>query len=261
MNPSFLECYQILEITEECDWPTFRKQYKSLIQRHHPDRFQENSDEYTQAEDRIRSYNTAYKIISDFHQQHKVLPPRTHNKVSQTLHRQPRKKRPSVNHKADKRVKTTSDNTYTFRKISVISISVVVIAVIIYHQIYENDQPQDNSAGFTYKNHREPAQETLLSIDNHKIKNIPPPEEDFFTTGSNIGDVILIQGKPSRIEGDIWYYGKSSVTFSKGVVINWHRHADNPLKAKISELPAFHVPPNIQKKPEKKPANTPYWKQ
>lgn len=260
MNPSFLECYQILEITEECDWLTLRKQYKSLIQRHHPDRFQENTDEYIQAEDKIRSFNAAYKIIADFHQQHQALPPRTHNNPSQIIYHQPRKKRPQANHKADKRVKTTRDNTYTYKRMSII-IAVFVIPTIVIHHIYENDQTQDNSPAFTYEDHSTPDQKILLSTDNHGIKNDPLPEEEFFTTGSNIGEVILIQGKPSRIEGDVWYYGKSSITFSKGVVTDWKRHADNPLKAKISEIPTFQLPINTQNNAKEKPANTPYWKQ
>ena len=64
-----------------------------------------------------------------------------------------------------------------------------------------------------------------------------PPEDDekiktYFTYGDPPGKVYEVQGVPTKIDGDIWYYGKSEVHFSKGRVSFWTVIPPDELKAK-----------------------------
>jgi hypothetical protein len=42
--------------------------------------------------------------------------------------------------------------------------------------------------------------------------------ERFFTVGSTADEVLLVQGTPTSIKGNLWYYQMSSVVFRKGTV-------------------------------------------
>lgn len=57
--------------------------------------------------------------------------------------------------------------------------------------------------------------------------------ESFFTYGDPPGKVYEVQGVPSKIDGDIWYYGKSEVHFSKGRVTLWLVIPPDELKVKL----------------------------
>ena len=64
-----------------------------------------------------------------------------------------------------------------------------------------------------------------------------PPEHDekvkaYFTYGDPPGKVYEVQGVPTKIDGDIWYYGKSEVHFTKGRVSFWSVIPPDELKAK-----------------------------
>ena len=64
----------------------------------------------------------------------------------------------------------------------------------------------------------------------------PPEDEEaikaYFTYGDPPGKVYEVQGVPTKIDGDIWYYGNSEVHFSKGRVSFWTVIPPDELKAK-----------------------------
>lgn len=49
-----------------------------------------------------------------------------------------------------------------------------------------------------------------------KPSALPP---GYFSPGSTKDDVLAVQGTPSRMEGDRWYYGEDYVLFSSGKVL------------------------------------------
>ena len=69
------------------------------------------------------------------------------------------------------------------------------------------------------------------SSNQFAVKTDPQAGAKFFTYGSTLADVALIQGPPDRMEGNTWFYGESEVHFVDGVVDYWYRTADKPLKA------------------------------
>jgi len=58
-----------------------------------------------------------------------------------------------------------------------------------------------------------------------------------FAIGSTLGDVLAAQGRPSHADGDIWYYGKSTVTFVQGRVASWSQHPEYPLRTSATHPP------------------------
>ncbi len=58
---------------------------------------------------------------------------------------------------------------------------------------------------------------------------------EFFTVGSTRDEVLRVQGTPTRIEGNRWYYGFSEVRFKSGAVEDYDNYFGN---LKIRLLPS-----------------------
>lgn len=259
MNLSFFECYQILEVSEHCDWSTLRKKYKTLIQKTHPDRFPENSAEHSAAEQKIRLYNSAYKVISDYYQANKKLPKviNKETEIKQDSQNQ-RKKRNPVNHQYSIHKKKIKPTKKIKRKI-LISTSLSVVIYIIFQYSFTPNPEQPVST-----------EEKTPNPDKLKPKSFQPEIKEhliggnssnqrYFTIGASIGEVILIQGEPTHIDQDTWYYGLSSITFTNGLVSDWIRHPSNSLHIKRQKKPSYQLPSNnLNKKPLTGPKK-PYW--
>jgi len=253
VNLSFLECYQILDITDDCEWATLRKKYKTLIQRSHPDRFIENSSEREEAETAIKRYNNAYKIINDYYQVNKSLPPRSITNIETPIKYTPRKKRPPVNHREIGRKIRPEKKFFTFKKLAITSLILATFPLINY---YENDisEPQKNS--LKLDNEHNAIKTHKKNIDASPAKEEKIIKKNYFTTGSSLGEVIISQGEPSRVEGNTWYYGESSVSFSQGVVSSWYRHPGHHLNIILKETSLFTFEPE---EPKTKRSKKPYW--
>lgn len=250
MNLNFLECYKILGITDECDWASFKKNYKSLIQQHHPDRFTENTPEHVDSEKSIRHYNAAYKIISDYYQLNKSLPPHTED-IYKTEKPKPiqRKKRPPASHTDF--LKRDKPKLGIVRPVIFSAILLGIFVIVMYQTYSEEDNNSERVL---------PVQKITKKITFKEVTSQPQDssKKDYYSIGSSLGEVIIIQGKPDYILESVWYYGKSSITFKNGVVSSWDRHPEHPLKIHLSQPMPFSY-----KKPETPvPDNTrkPYWK-
>ena len=255
MNLSFKECYQILNVSDNGDWPTIRKKYKTLIQQCHPDRLPENSPQLKEAEEAIRKYNAAYKKIADYYQTNKALPSRSsfqdqHDTQTHT----PRKKRPTVNH-GHIRKKTKKKQQKPVKTILSLG-SVSLLSLFIFGQYLYKPMPSEEDQSLIKKQPIEttnPINDTSTAFV--KEKELVSQPIRLFTTGSSLGEVILIQGEPTRIEQNTWYYGKSTVTFTNGVVSDWSRDPETPLHAKQTQTYQIRK----TEKENSKSDNKPYW--
>ena len=263
MGLDFFECYQILGITGECDWQTIRKKYKSLIQQHHPDRFKENTPEHIASQKSIREFNAAYKTISDYYALNHCLPPS--EKLTPPLpandSKSIRKKRPPVSQQRTTK-KANTRRAKPVKRILASSLLTVILIIFIYQSFDEASS----------ENGQEKNIEKSMEISNiNALNNIKSPVETpdviqqskeqsdlSYSLGASLGEVISIEGEPTSIEGSTWHYGKSSLTFSKGVVSGWHRHPDHPLKLRVTSTPSIiHQPGHIEREPSK--VKKPYW--
>lgn len=253
VNLNFLECYKILGITEECDWATFRKNYKSLIQQHHPDRFSENTPEHASSEKAIRYYNAAYKIIFDYYQLNKSLPPRSeHSTITNNPEPPKRKKRPPVTQ--PKLREKEQPKAGPLRHVLISTVLLSVFSIFVY---------QIPSEEMTQIKQTEPVKNLTKIYTENKDTNIETPtsqsnhQEQYYSIGSSIGEVIILEGKPNQIIDTTWYYGKSSITFTNGVVSSWIRHPSYPLKISRDQLTPFNF--DKPAKPSIPNTKKPYW--
>lgn len=67
---------------------------------------------------------------------------------------------------------------------------------------------------------------------------------DYITLGSSADEVLALHGAPTRAEPGRWYYGLSSIRFSKGRVVGWNSRDRHPLKVKMLPSAPIQKPPS-----------------
>jgi curved DNA-binding protein CbpA/outer membrane protein assembly factor BamE (lipoprotein component of BamABCDE complex) len=77
--------------------------------------------------------------------------------------------------------------------------------------------------------------------EDEKIAPTPKLSGRYFTVGSTKDEVAVIQGTPTDVGEYRWYYGSSYVNFTNGCVEDWQNSSENPLKAKLTNMPANPV--------------------
>ncbi len=90
--------------------------------------------------------------------------------------------------------------------------------------------------------------EKLLS----EIKPPPPPplmqsapQPNSFTIGSSSAEVLRIQGKPSRVQGQTWFYGLSEIHFRNGVVWRFNNFDGSLQVQMLPGSPEKTTPPHF----------------
>lgn len=269
---SYKDCYQILGLNPEASWSDLRKSYKKLIQKWHPDRFDDDSNEKLVAEHKIKAINIAYNQIQKYYKSNKALPPlekspQTKNKPENTKTQSqvttPTKKQEPLKKTASNSRQNRNEPETTSKRSLVAGIIILCILGSSYYFFAEDFYLEDaesnhiNSHMVNFKPNQSKLNENKTSDDGFEQKNYLEDnlllentndnkteginetsetaklEEEYFTNGSSISDVIGIQGAPTRTDGDIWYYGKSEVHFNDGEVVHWVRGANTPLKARM----------------------------
>jgi len=238
---SYKDCYQILDIEPSCDWKELRKAYKASIQKWHPDRFEDGSNEKHAAENKIKTINIAYTQINQYYRDNKTLPPVIDNSTNNTV---------TINYKThfvkpDKKdqqspkkpipqstVKTSKFPLFT----SIILLTASFSLYLVFQPSSNTDSPQ-NDNNYTGTINKPSIRDALPHIPKKTQKHPEPliSNTNYFTIGSTISDVISAQGPPTRTDGNIWFYGESEIHFSHGEVTHWVRSMNNPLKIKLKK--------------------------
>lgn len=68
----------------------------------------------------------------------------------------------------------------------------------------------------------------------------------FFTLGSNKNDILLVQGTPTRVEANKWYYGFSEIRFKNGRVEEYDNYFGD---LNVRLLPSRSSPPALRRGP------------
>lgn len=259
-----LKCYQIIDVPQDCTWEELRTAYRRQVQKHHPDRHQQQPDRQLIAKERMLELNKAFDTLEEYYKKNGHLPGDILIKPSNKTGHQPQTETVSP--------KTSERPTYTPPEIKPAKPKqaahrtswglVIVIAILGYYFFWEN-APEPNNPYATPSSVK-PQFEGNTTITDGQL-NRPPEEADnkqihietgidkqtapspglaplgmqgkihdgtFFTYGDTPGKVFEIQGVPTRTVGDIWFYGKSEVHFNKGIVVSWYNSPAHPLKAK-----------------------------
>ena len=253
---SFKECYRLLSIDCDNSWAQVRKAYKSIIQKSHPDRFTDNSVEKSNAEEKIKKLNAAYKRLDTYYKTYSKLPDTSiiNDEIIKPTRTRKKAWEKTKSNTSDKKNRSDSEgsnrpNDYTFKHnnhytshskkiFKIFAVIILVFPLIFTFFYFINKSTLENSSG-TYSPKTTSLSQPNLDQRIAKPNTTKPKVEalsnkDYFTIGSSIGKVILVQGEPSKIIGNSWHYGKSIVYFDKGLVTEWKRHPNHPLKALLA---------------------------
>ena len=235
MEEQYLHSYTTLGLQPGAEWHDIRGAYKSLINKWHPDRFQQDADHYALAEERTMEITRAYNILVDYYRMHGSTPalPRPVTQVNPsasayhatTVSPAAADAEPSYQSRASA---TATTGSQRWRGIALVA---GIVWLLVY---WSQNQPTDVD--------HTPATTPLVTpqVASHSTTEAPPAvhsPEHFFTRGSKLGEVYAIQGIPTETVNGVWHYGKSRVYFVNGSVSHWENHPDNPLHAKLDAGP------------------------
>ncbi len=248
---TYKQHYKTLDLSTDCSWQELRISYKKQIQLHHPDRLTDGSNEKDQAQEYIKSLNLAYQDLSKYYKVHNCLPlPFIANDYEQTNDTYENNREPFTFDPSDTSIHQLSKPHKNRKKVIITLLFVILISGYILNELNSLSGSTDNSTkNRDVDNNQQlsaaaPTQasefQSQQNIDSYEqstgqAENISP-ETKTFTFGSSIGTVMDAQGIPDRSTENIWYYGKSTVTFKNGKVASWYRHKASPLNIGMSSL-------------------------
>ncbi|NNF95365.1 MAG: DnaJ domain-containing protein, partial [Halobacteria archaeon] len=69
-----LKCYQILGVPRDCTWEELRTAYRRQVQKHHPDRYQQQPGRQLIAKKRMLELNKAFDTLAEYYKKNGHLP-------------------------------------------------------------------------------------------------------------------------------------------------------------------------------------------
>lgn len=253
--------------------PEVRKAYRRLVKQWHPDRHHgENYEARASAEKKFREIDEAYRRIARTWGKAK-RPARPAGKDFSTPRpagakappASPHRFRASVPHwfraglfsalhwfrvglsSALRRFRAALLSAGPPTRPANLSLAAGLILLLLFFVLISNIAPDRPIHVHTKVRHHLPAAPTHKEVRPERAPSrsashpaLPKPGAGsiahFFTLGSTYTEVLDIQGKPTRIQGDTWVYGLSSVNFKNGTVCGYNNF-DGALRVKIEPGP------------------------
>lgn len=228
--------YALLGIRPGDSWQKLRDSYKSVVRKWHPDRFPQSNTKHGVAEEKTKEINRAYQELQEYFQQHGRMPLDEELPVTSqpdevgTTAASPRQ--PDTKYTADPGTWTSTSrdqkktNAASRLRYSLILPVLFLAAYFFFWPTLDELPHVDREAG-----------SSVATSDTHPEQTPQHVKKKYFTTGSSLGEVHSIQGIPTRIEGDTWYYGDAKVVFLHGKVSSWVDSADQNLLALSGQEP------------------------
>lgn len=222
-------CYRVLGLSADADWEEVRTAYRRLAQRCHPDR---HNEEAHAAEDEFKAINNAFHLLSGYYREHGELPGRMQRTREELLRPRCRetRRRPAARQRTAGGAVATGAGRYRVRRVVAV---LIVIGTGAWLLLDRDGNSEGDGIGY------EPPSAALrrdLEVAN-SLRGAPL----YFSYGATKDDVRLIQGKPTRIEGEVWYYGRSRVYFENDAVVNWEIDLSDPLRVRLT-----HKKPDLE---------------
>jgi hypothetical protein len=235
MMDKYINNYNTLGIQPGANWKELRSAYKNLVKTWHPDRFQQDANQKKIAEERTKEINKSYKELAEYYKKHGALP--IDNETPRPRRDAVAPDKPEPSRKSASPPKNTASPAHAkppvkekSPRISRMAIMLGLVgAIYILWNLAATQPPSEVPQ----------REETRLQmLNNMDMRNVPEGDaiaskEKFFTYGTSLGEVIAIQGVPTKTEKDVWYYGNSKIYFSEGSVIRWEENPGYLLKAEI----------------------------
>ncbi len=221
MSVNYRRCYEVLQLDTGASWEELRKQYKRLAQHCHPDRYQGDADALRAAEAKLRELNAAYKILADYHRHHQRLPLGSVSSHSDWQFQDTSKLR-------EREERLRVERRWSFLDFPVSKWMVfalpggVILLVMVFLFSHSGGDADVASMDFTQE----------LAPSNVREEVPVQNEQAFFSYGDTWKKIVDVQGEPTAVSGNTWFYGKSRVYFEDGHVVGWAQDSSNPLRVK-----------------------------
>ncbi len=209
-------CFRTLGVPPDADWESVRAAYRRLAQRVHPDRGDGEGDEA------FKRISRAFKVLSDYHRRHGTLPDvsrRSRDELLAPRHGARRRERAGAYGPA------TAGRARPGRFRAGRLVAVVAVA--------------GAGAWFVLHDGADGPRRIGYEAPEGAARGEPVPATAagsgalYFSYGASKEDVLAIQGRPTRVEGETWYYGRSRIHFDDGVVVNWEIDLSHPLRIRL----------------------------
>ncbi len=218
MSVNYRNCYSVMRLSSGASWEELRRSYKHLVQHCHPDRFEQHLGERKEAELSLRDLNSAYQALEQYYKAHGKLPVvdvRSHSNLQYSNTFDSGEEDPDYT-VTEKRV-TPSLVTSNWFSLGVATALGLVIAVVLVGSLTDDEREVNEEV---YQ--QVPASMQMQSPSFRKSRAT-------FKYGDTSERVLEVQGEPTYVVGDSWFYGASRVDFQQGRVVDWHSQQDAPL--------------------------------
>jgi hypothetical protein len=233
MQHEYARCYSALDLPPGSEWSDIRFAYRKLVKKWHPDRFPEDVAARELAERKIKEITGSYRLLQEYYRAHGDTPLKAAPAIAASAasaaaatEQSFAPDRESVFESAASRQPAPLRSQHK----TVLAGALIAAALLLVYLAPE--EPSVPTAISTGTNGTVAvSQSGTVNTDEQTQQSGPQ-----FSIGSTLGEVYSLQGVPSKIESDVWHYGKSRIYFTKGAVSSWHSHPENPLKARLTDL-------------------------
>jgi hypothetical protein len=272
MNEQYRPIYADLEVPPGCTWSELRTAYKQMVQKWHPDRFQGDPEKLRHAEEKIKKINRAYELLAEFYRAHGNLPlafghaaiiPPSHGATEGQRPPEtpgsPPPSQPAPPHRPASSPTPHVDAAPMPRARTGWFARTVIVGLLLWfgYNAWRDaaTTPIDTTTAEMAKRPQDrgtPGSGSAASGTGFS----PAPTESIvphhgpqlgadvgtnsgvrgnrgsFQLGSTVGEVYAAQGKPDRIENDVWHFGRSKIYFRDGRVDHWENDPMNQLNVR-----------------------------
>ncbi len=217
MSVNYRHCYDLLQLNPDATWEDLRKNYKHLVQRCHPDRFEKDPVAREEAEVQLRALNNAYQVLSGYYKSHHRLPlgkAATHSgwQFQNTSGLESREEE----YRAARKWSVFNAVVSKWLVLGVPLGLIVLVFAFLLSQFGKGEAEVNKEEGYLVSNTPQLAAAGAKPVST-------------FRFGDSRERVLAVQGNPTRISGDSWFYGKSRVDFKQEYVVGWYIE-DTPLQ-------------------------------
>jgi hypothetical protein len=234
MRNPFLQHYRTLGIQPGCTPGELKDAYRKLVKKWHPDHYanQPEAGARAAAEQRMREINRAFRSLSDYHKRNGHLPA-----MEDPAHQSEEPVAPPFRQPGG-HFESGSESDWgrpapKSARLRPVYFILFGAALGILWATWSAYQRRDETPDATAPTQASVSAPGAGDTTPPAIAAPAAPQNDaYFTVGSALGKVYAVQGVPTRTKDGVWYYGKSMVFFTDGVVSRWEEDPDNPLKTK-----------------------------
>lgn len=236
--------------------------YRTLAKVWHPDRFPGDEHLKQKAEEKLKAINAAYQLLTTTRgesRRARPQPPPEEARQAPSSRPRPDRQATSVRFQSSFRIRRRG------RRMQQAIVAAILLAGSAWlylnygHKLASELEPVTRQAAGSMAHDTVPPKADVTSkpAANDALKPKPAtaprsqpattdrasllvyPSDDpgvpYFTVGSTRSDVVKVQGQPTQIVGDVFFYGGSEVYFKDGRVESWKTDPASPLKAQTPQ--------------------------